>query len=141
VARLPQRCARLKKFGAVSSARGRARLAGGSIARHHCGLNARTERSYRKLAAFTRGGGVKGENSLQPRGVCGRAFVEVTVGAASSQKVVLSCVAALTRAACRSRVAHRPKARGWRAVGPWWYVSCQIRKRSIMRNQSRRTGA
>ena len=39
-----------------------------------------------------------------PRGVGGREVVQVTVAATSSQKVAMSCIAALTRAACRSNV-------------------------------------
>jgi hypothetical protein len=67
-------------------------------------------------AAFTRAEDVSGENSLQPRGAGGRAVQQVTGVATSSPAVVLSCIAALTRAISRSNVASGTKARGWRAV-------------------------
>jgi hypothetical protein len=50
-----------------------------------------------------------------------------TVGATSSHERGLTCVAALTRAACRINGASGTKARGWSAVGPWRYASCHIR--------------
>ena len=107
ISRLPHRRVRPGRFGAGASARSRTQLAGGCSSLHCCGSTARSQSAYQVRAAFPRGGGVRWENSPQPRGVRGRSVVQVTAEATSSPAGGSSCVAALTRAACRSRVGVR----------------------------------
>ena len=140
-ARLPRCRARPGGFGRVAGAWSRARLAGGGRFRYGCGPNARSELWCRQVAALTRGR-ARGERTVRwPRGVVGRADQQVTVGATSSHAVGLSCVAALTRAACRSNVGSLPggaRLSGGRTFELWAWSNSQGQGMRIQGSQNRR---
>ena len=137
---MPRCGARPGGFGRVAREWSRARLAGGGRFRYGCGPNARSELWCRQVAALTRGR-ARGERTVRwPRGVVGRADQQVTVGATSSHAVGLSCVAALTRAACRSSVGVWPggaRLSGGRTFELWAWSNSQGRSMRIHDGQNR----